>query len=68
MNRRFVPLNLKTANEFVAQHNRHNDPTSGHKFSIGLEEKVNSSEWVSRADPLHATSITARALSSAECV
>lgn len=32
-----IPLDLKRANDFVALHHRHNDPTSGHKFSIGLE-------------------------------
>lgn len=38
MTLKVVPLDLKRANEFVAQHHRHNDPTNGHKFSIGIEE------------------------------
>jgi hypothetical protein len=38
MTLKFVPLDLKTANEFVAKHHRHNDPTNGHKFSIGLSD------------------------------
>ena len=35
---RFVPLDLRVANAFVAELHRHNGPTCGHKFSIGLEE------------------------------
>ena len=35
---KFVPLDLRVANEFVEGHHRHNRATSGHKFSIGLEE------------------------------
>ena len=31
-----VPLTLAGANAFVAQYHRHNKPTAGHKFSIGL--------------------------------
>lgn len=34
---KIVPLTLARANEFVARHHRHNDPTNGHKFSIGLD-------------------------------
>ena len=29
------PLDLETANEFVARHHRHHKPVVGHKFSIG---------------------------------
>ncbi len=36
MNYKFIPISLKTANEFVAKHHRHNKPVVGHKFSIGL--------------------------------
>lgn len=38
MSVKIIPLNLRTANEFVQAHHRHNDATSGHKFSIGLEQ------------------------------
>jgi hypothetical protein len=31
-----VPVSLKTAQEFVRQHHRHNKPPIGHKFSVGL--------------------------------
>ncbi len=30
-----VPIELKEANEFVANFHRHNKPTTGHRFSIG---------------------------------
>ncbi|HKB35200.1 MAG TPA: XF1762 family protein, partial [Gemmataceae bacterium] len=30
-----VPLHLKEANQFVAQHHRHNLPTTGCKFAVG---------------------------------
>jgi hypothetical protein len=30
-----VPLHLREANEFVAQHHRHNLPTVGGKFAVG---------------------------------
>ncbi len=33
-----VPITLKVAKEFVAEHHRHNKPPTGHKFSIGLEQ------------------------------
>ena len=33
---RIVPTTLKTAQEFVREHHRHNRPPVGHKFSIGL--------------------------------
>ena len=29
------PITLKAAQEFIAQHHRHNKPPVGHKFSIG---------------------------------
>jgi len=32
----FVPLTLQAANAFVGQYHRHNKPTVGHKFSVGL--------------------------------
>jgi hypothetical protein len=31
-----VPVTLKEANAFVAQHHRHHKPTTGHKFSIAV--------------------------------
>jgi hypothetical protein len=31
------PITLREANEFVAQHHRHHKPTTGHKFSIGVQ-------------------------------
>ena len=30
-----VPVSLKEANAFVAEHHRHHKPTRGHKFSVG---------------------------------
>lgn len=30
------PITLRSAQEFVAEHHRHNEPPQGHKFSIGL--------------------------------
>ena len=35
---RICPVTLREAREFVQAYHRHNDPSSGHKFSIGLEE------------------------------
>lgn len=32
---RLVPISLRDANAFVAEHHRHSNPTQGHKFSIG---------------------------------
>ena len=32
-----VPVSLKDANAFVAEHHRHHKPTRGHKFSVGCE-------------------------------
>ena len=34
---KIIPISLKEANAFVAEHHRHNKPVPGHKFSIGLE-------------------------------
>ena len=31
-----IPLHLRDANRFVAEHHRHHKPVQGHKFSIGL--------------------------------
>jgi len=33
------PITLRAAQEFVAQHHRHNKPPRGHKFSIGLKNE-----------------------------
>lgn len=33
-----VPLELKEANELVAQWHRHHQPTVGHRFSIGVSD------------------------------
>lgn len=33
---RIVPIDLKSAREFVALHHRHNEPPIGHKFSVGV--------------------------------
>jgi hypothetical protein len=33
---RIIPLDLRTANAYVATHHRHNRPTNGHKFSVGV--------------------------------
>ncbi|WP_424446432.1 XF1762 family protein [Microbacterium sp. CH-015] len=33
-----MPVDLKTAREFVAAHHRHNEPPIGHKFSVGVAE------------------------------
>jgi len=34
-----IPISLKEANAFVAEHHRHHKPVVGHKFSIGCEAK-----------------------------
>lgn len=31
-----VPLTLREARQYVAEHHRHNEPPRGHRFSIGL--------------------------------
>lgn len=33
-----VHVELRQANEFVAQHHRHHQPVTGHRFSIGAEK------------------------------
>ena len=33
-----VPVSLREANAFVAEHHRHHKPVVGHKFSIGCEQ------------------------------
>lgn len=33
-----VPITLRTANSFVAEHHRHHKPVVGHKFSIGVQD------------------------------
>ena len=33
-----VPISLKAANAFVAEHHRHHKPVTGHKFSLGCEQ------------------------------
>ena len=33
-----VPISLREANAFVSNFHRHNDPTTGHKFSIGVSD------------------------------
>lgn len=33
-----VPIALKTANSFVAEHHRHHKPVVGHKFAIGAQD------------------------------
>ena len=38
MSLRIVPVDLKTAREFVAMHHRHNEPPIGHKFSVGVAD------------------------------
>jgi len=32
----FIPIELREANDFVLKYHRHNRPTQGHRFSIGL--------------------------------
>lgn len=33
-----IPISLKDANAFVAEHHRHHKPVVGHKFSIGCAQ------------------------------
>ena len=35
---RTVPLTLKAANAYVAEHHRHHKPVVGHRFSLGLRK------------------------------
>jgi hypothetical protein len=37
---RIVPISLTEANTFVAQYHRHHKPVVGHKYSIGLADRV----------------------------
>ena len=34
-----VPLHIRQANEFVARHHRHNNPTVGGKFALGAAQE-----------------------------
>ena len=34
-----IPISLKDANAFVAEHHRHHKPVVGHKFSIGCAQE-----------------------------
>ena len=47
---RIVPITLKEANAFVAQHHRHHGLTVGHKFSIGLKDEAEDLIGVAIAD------------------
>ena len=38
MSLEIVPMTLKKANAFVAEHHRHHGPVTGHKFSIGCSD------------------------------
>ena len=33
-----IPVTLRQANAFVAEHHRHHKPVVGHKFSIGCQK------------------------------
>jgi len=33
---KIVPVELKEANQFIAEHHRHHKPVQGHRFSIGV--------------------------------
>jgi len=35
---RAVPVELREANEFVANFHRHNKPVTGHRFSVGVSD------------------------------
>lgn len=35
---RIVPITLREAQAFIAEHHRHNKPPRGHKFSVGLRD------------------------------
>ncbi len=39
MSHRIVPMELREANEFIANLHRHHDPVQGHRFSIGYEKE-----------------------------
>ncbi len=36
---KLVPVSLKEANTFVAEHHRHHKPVTGHKFSLGCTQE-----------------------------
>lgn len=36
---KLIPVSLKTANAFVAEHHRHHKPVTGHKFSLGCMQE-----------------------------
>ena len=36
---RTIPVSLKTANELITEHHRHNKKVTGHKFSIGIVDR-----------------------------
>ena len=38
MENQLCPITLKSAQAFVKEHHRHNEPPHGHKFSIGLTD------------------------------
>ena len=44
MSLRVVPLTLRQANAFVAEHHRHHKPVTGHRFSLGAEARA--IEWL----------------------
>ena len=35
---KIIPISLREANAFVAEHHRHNQPTVGHKFSVAVAD------------------------------
>lgn len=35
-----VPITLRAANAFVAQHHRHHKPARGHKFSVAVADEA----------------------------
>ena len=41
---RVAPVTLAAANEFVGRLHRHNKPVVGHRFSVGVEAKIQE-EW-----------------------
>jgi hypothetical protein len=40
MRLRVVPVDLKTANEFVRRRHRHSRPVVGYKFAVGVEDET----------------------------
>ena len=48
MTLRIVPIDLRSANEFVRKLHRHSRPVVGHKFAVGVEAQtrlLNGPEW-----------------------